>query len=501
MTDANRDSSNNDKTPTNPIRPRFNATMPSLTSKSNQRKDIQDISYSDHQNESETSSSDDSRETQDYSSGKVAITQSFGITQRIYPKSTSDVKHRDNSIVLSAETFNKMKSDNEEKENYNQLLEEGYNSLFINRAKNECYLNKKIIRLNAKLKLTEKQLQDLNSVFEEQNENVGKLHEENVRLKKMCSFSQNYVINISRDIKDERIQVGSGRFSNVYLVTLTKDNAQVVLKEYKHRFDEYHSLDIDPRKIKKVWRKFKKEILINSLLRHPFVLKFIGYGDTSNPDSYPSLLFEFAANGNLEKWIENPQNSRFYNELARNKFIVQIVIALLYLYESQIIHRDLKPSNILIDKDSNIKIADFSEAIMNNNVIGHKSGRGTPRYQAPETKRGIYFPKCDVFSFGVILYTIITEDLNENITSNVSYIYIHDMIQRKNKNVCKYVSELIFYCLNEDIEARCDIKYVYNQLYFNDFTIFESIPSEDIVDPMKCKYGKEIIPEPENEAI
>lgn len=502
MTDAKRDPTNSNKVPINPIHPRFNATTPNLTSNSYQRNVIPDISNSNEQNGSEAQSSDDSQDEKDYGAGNATRTQDFGFVQRIHPKSTSDVKHRDNSVVLSTETYNKMKSDNEEQAIYNHFIKEEFDAVHHEKATIECKLKDENIKLKAELKVTKDNLHKLSIDFKEQNENIGKKEEENEILREKCSFSQNYVIDIRRDIKEERIPIGEGKFSNVYHVIRIKDNKSMALKEYNSRFDEYQNFNIgggsqpallEPREKKKTWRKFKKEIQINLFLRHPFILKFIGYGDTSDQSSNPSLFFEYAEYGNLENWLVNSRNSRFYNEYTRNKFIVQIVIALLYLHDCQIIHRDLKPSNILLDKDLNIKIADFSEAIMNNSLISHKSRRGTPRYRAPETEDCIYFPACDVYSFGVILYSIITEDLTENIGTNVDFNYIQEKIQRKGKNVCGYVSELVFYCLNKDYETRYDIKHVYNKLSDNDFKIFESI-SSNVTKPMEDMFGPEIIP-------
>lgn len=79
-------------------------------------------------------------------------------------------------------------------------------------------------------------------------------------------------------------------------------------------------------------------------------------------------------------------------------------------------HRDLKGDNILIGKDGECKIADFglskfteSSTQMMTTILG------TPSYSAPEILAGgkkstLYTYKCDIWSLGIILYKILTNN-------------------------------------------------------------------------------------------
>ena len=107
---------------------------------------------------------------------------------------------------------------------------------------------------------------------------------------------------------------------------------------------------------------FENEVFINSQLRHPNILLYIGCIRTSRLES---LIFEFSSEGTLN--CENYGPSRISKGLP---IAISIGRALAYAHRLNIMHRDIKPSQILMFPGDLPKIGDWGFA-------SHMSDDGT----------------------------------------------------------------------------------------------------------------------------
>jgi calcium-dependent protein kinase len=80
-----------------------------------------------------------------------------------------------------------------------------------------------------------------------------------------------------------------------------------------------------------------------------------------------------------------------------------------HCHANNIVHRDIKPENIMIGKDGEMKLIDFGLSKRNTTKNSHLSSiAGTPYYMAPEVLDGDYNLKCDIWSLGVLMYTLLS---------------------------------------------------------------------------------------------
>jgi len=124
------------------------------------------------------------------------------------------------------------------------------------------------------------------------------------------------------------------------------------------------------------------------------------------------FITEYVPKGNLEDYLANHPNLPLQQKL---KFARDIAMGMNWLHKStpQCLHRDLKPANLLVTENLRIKICDFGFAQLRNPFahVADTDGnvKGTFNYMAPEVlQQKPFTEKCDVYSFGITLWTILT---------------------------------------------------------------------------------------------
>lgn len=161
----------------------------------------------------------------------------------------------------------------------------------------------------------------------------------------------------------------------------------------------------------------KREVNILAGLKHPCILKYIGYSPINfYKENKPVIITEYLKNKSLRDILELESNSRAldgWNITSKIICIYCIACAMSFLHRQKIIHRDLKPENILMDENYRPKISDFGlSKILHQNpesitTQSEATLKGTYRYIAPETWRSnSYGPASDVYAFSIIVFEI-----------------------------------------------------------------------------------------------
>jgi len=186
--------------------------------------------------------------------------------------------------------------------------------------------------------------------------------------------------------------IGEGSFGKVKLARHRATGQEVAMKIINRR--KLISRDLAGR--------IEREIQYLQLLRHPHIIKLYNV-ITTKTEIY--MVLEYVP---MELFDYIVKHGRLGETKAR-KLFQQIICAVEYCHRHKIVHRDLKPENLLLDKNMNVKIADFglSNIMTDGNFL--KTSCGSPNYAAPEVIGGKLYagPEVDVWSCGVILYVFL----------------------------------------------------------------------------------------------
>ncbi|MCG8526821.1 MAG: serine/threonine protein kinase [Opitutales bacterium] len=191
-------------------------------------------------------------------------------------------------------------------------------------------------------------------------------------------------------------KLGSGSMGDVYLAYDAQLERNLAIKCLSCELREYDSLK----------SRFLKEAKVMAQLNHASVVNIFHLG---KDEDIPHFVMEFVEG----KPIDRALYSKSFSEKVR--VFKHLLISLSKLHEQGYIHRDLKPENILVDEQMNLKLLDFGLALdlQTELLDGKNEIVGTPNYFSPEQthRNGNLTKRSDIFSLGVILYELLTEEL------------------------------------------------------------------------------------------
>ncbi|KAL2323971.1 hypothetical protein Fmac_023029 [Flemingia macrophylla] len=154
-------------------------------------------------------------------------------------------------------------------------------------------------------------------------------------------------------------------------------------------------------------REFAQEVYIMRKVRHKNVVQFIG-ACTKPPRL--CIVTEFMSGGSVYDYLHKQKGFFKFPNLL--KVAIDISKGMNYLHQHNIIHRDLKAANLLMDENCTVKVADFGVARVKAQSGVMTAETGTYRWMAPEViEHKPYDHKADVFSFGVVLWELLTGKL------------------------------------------------------------------------------------------
>ena len=186
--------------------------------------------------------------------------------------------------------------------------------------------------------------------------------------------------------------LGKGKFGRVYLARERISGFVCALKVL-------HKSELQQGKVEK---QVRREIEIQSNLRHPNILKLYGHFHDSKR---VFLILEYAGKGELYKHLRKENT---YQEWKAAQYIAQMASALKYLHKKHVMHRDIKPENILVGIHGEIKISDFGWSVHAPNNR-RNTMCGTLDYLPPEmikpgSSDNYYSLAVDLWSLGVLTY-------------------------------------------------------------------------------------------------
>ncbi|MBK7704556.1 MAG: WG repeat-containing protein [Acidobacteria bacterium] len=188
-------------------------------------------------------------------------------------------------------------------------------------------------------------------------------------------------------------QIGKGAYGEVWLAMR---HAKFVTTKVAVKLPNTDQIDFDAIR--------QEAILWEQASGHPNVLPII---EADEFDGQVVIVSEYASDGTLDDILgrNGKLPLRKTVELA-----LGIAHGLEFLHSRRIVHRDVKPANVLLQGDTP-RLTDFgmSRVVLSNSISMQVSG--TPYYMAPEAFRRKRDRQSDIWSFGVVLYEMLTGEM------------------------------------------------------------------------------------------
>lgn len=198
--------------------------------------------------------------------------------------------------------------------------------------------------------------------------------------------------------------IGKGQFGCVYRSILKRDKMSeeepVAVKTLQQQGYTTNDANI-----------FLKEALRMKDFNHPNVLGLIGVSFDNNNATDPMIIVPYMANGDLLEYIRNQDNTPTVKDLIT--FGANIAQGMAYLASQKFVHRDLAARNCMVGEDMIVRVADFglSRDVYETSYYSSDNAKTKlpVKWMAIESlSDGHYSHKSDVWSYGVVLWELMT---------------------------------------------------------------------------------------------
>lgn len=220
-----------------------------------------------------------------------------------------------------------------------------------------------------------------------------------------CSSNQDENV-IKEDYNDEKFLVpwstkdfdfgrplGKGKFGSVYLAREKRSKHQAICAIKILFKSQLQKAGVE--------HQFRRELEIQSHLKHPNILRMYGWFHDENRIY---IILEYACYGELYKKLKKAGR---FDERTASTYMYQISDALIYLHNKAVIHRDIKPENLLLGAFNEIKIADFGWSV-HAPSLRRQTLCGTLDYLPPEmVQNKRHDEKVDHWCIGVLCYELL----------------------------------------------------------------------------------------------
>lgn len=209
--------------------------------------------------------------------------------------------------------------------------------------------------------------------------------------------AENWMIDLSQLFLGERF--ASGTYSRIYRGKYV--DTPVAVKVIRQP-------DEDALLAERLEKSFLQEVTILSCLQHHNVIKFIA---ACKKPPVLCVITEYLPGGSIRSFLHNREGQLLPIPQVL-QMALDIAYGMEYLHMKGVVHRDLKSENLVLGEDDSVKILDFGVACFESECNSCGDDLGTYRWMAPEMlSKKPYTRKVDVYSFGIVLWELLTGHL------------------------------------------------------------------------------------------